>query len=45
MEYHYSFWDSLIVQAVIISKSEYRLSEDSQMDEGDAVEVLKQLDN
>jgi len=30
MEYHYSFWDSLIVQAAIISKSEYLLSEDFQ---------------
>ena len=30
MEYQFSFWDSLIVQAAIISKSEYLLSEDFQ---------------
>jgi predicted nucleic acid-binding protein len=28
MEFHFSFWDSLIVQAAIISKSEYLLSEE-----------------
>lgn len=28
MEFHFSFWDSLIVRAAIISKSEYLLSED-----------------
>lgn len=29
-EYHFSFWDSLIVQAAITSKSEFLLSEDFQ---------------
>jgi len=30
MEYHFPFWDSLIVQAAITSKSEFLLSEDFQ---------------
>jgi len=30
MEYHLSFWDSLIVQAAIVSKSHFLLSENFQ---------------
>ena len=30
MKYHFSFWDSLIVQAAITSNSDYLLSEDLQ---------------
>jgi predicted nucleic acid-binding protein len=30
MKYHFSFWDSLILQAAIVSKSEFLLSEDFQ---------------
>jgi predicted nucleic acid-binding protein len=30
MKYHFSFWDSLIVQAAVVSKCEFLLSEDFQ---------------
>jgi len=30
MEYHLPFWDSLIVQAAIVSKSQFLLSENFQ---------------
>ena len=30
LKYHFSFWDSLILQAAVVSKSEFLLSEDFQ---------------
>jgi predicted nucleic acid-binding protein len=38
MKYHFSFWDSLIVQAAFVSKSEFLLSEDFQ--DGQVIESV-----
>ena len=38
IKYHFSFWDSLILQAAIISKSEFLLSEDFQ--DGQVIESV-----
>jgi predicted nucleic acid-binding protein len=38
MKYHFSFWDSLILQAAVVSKSEFLLSEDFQ--DGQVIESL-----
>jgi predicted nucleic acid-binding protein len=38
IKYHFSFWDSLILQAAITSKSEFLLSEDFQ--DGQVVESV-----
>jgi predicted nucleic acid-binding protein len=41
IKYHFSFWDSLILQAAITSKSEFLLSEDFQ--DGQVVESVTLL--
>jgi predicted nucleic acid-binding protein len=41
IKYHFSFWDSLILQAAITSKSEFLLSEDFQ--DGQVVESVTPL--
>jgi predicted nucleic acid-binding protein len=38
IKYHLSFWDSLILQAAITSKSEFHLSEDFQ--DGQVIESV-----
>jgi len=38
IKYHFSFWDSLILQAAIASKSEFLLSEDFQ--DGQVIESV-----
>jgi predicted nucleic acid-binding protein len=42
IKYHFSFWDSLILQAAITSKSEFLLSEDFQ--HGQVIESVTILD-